>query len=298
MSDLIEEAMNSPYKSALRQLRQSTTNKFQDYVSDLFPAGWRYADEEIVDRNTQEASSSETDAPSVTEKTKVLDSFHEFAKGALEKSQSGEIKIPGGEIKKKKGTGEFFQDLKANTASVEELIKQSSALSSEFGSLKFAAVPNTPVKAMFIAESSSYLSELDKGQQPLEAFYDSNAATLFSKMIGAMKFQSGDYLVTSIKIDLGKTKDSFTQNLANEIYNLKPQVVFTLGGGVTQSFLGSGHSLQKSHGQFFERSLEGDNGIFNFEIMPLFSPAFLVEAQNSKRIAWEDMQKAMKKLGL
>ena len=55
----------------------------------------------------------------------------------------------------------------------------------------------------------------------------------------------------------------------------------------------------KSMAQFFEREITGENAeSHKYEVMPLFSPVFLVEAPNTKRAAWEDMQKVMKKLNL
>ena len=303
MSDLIEGAMSSPFKDALQRFRKFSSASGQNYVSDLFPVGWTYA----VEEHPQEES-EQIDQPAqvvkasmdVTEKTKVLDSFHEFASQQIEKSNTPGFAFPGGEVRKKADNAALiFNGIKASEMGAEQLKELSAGHSETFGSLKFTSNPKSKIKVLFVAEESSDLALLEGKTLGLEAFYSSEAANLFSRMIQAMKLGEGESFVSSLKIVEGDKVSSFETGLANEIASLKPELLIPLGGAATSAFLGEGTRLQTSHGQFYTKELAIESGdALQFEVMPLFSPAFLVEAPNTKRIAWEDMQKAMKKLGL
>ncbi|MBC75548.1 MAG: hypothetical protein CME64_05975 [Halobacteriovoraceae bacterium] len=302
MSNLIKEPMNNPYQNALRRFRKSSSNTQKGYIAELYPTDWMFCEYEVPEQNTPESKVASTpdikkEAPkTVTEKTKVLDSFHEFANKELEKLNSDTLKFPGGEAKKKSFGA--FEGMSAKVLNVEELKNQSSSINSELGRLKFANRPQS-LKVLFVAQETVELSTLSEGSSGLEAFFEPKASALFERMILAMKLKDGDSFVSSFHTKLNSSEDSFEQELANEIFNLKPQVVIPLGGVATSKFLGPNLRLQTTHGQFFEREVKSEDGSSHkFEVMPLFSPAFLVEAPNTKRAAWEDMQKVMKKLNL
>lgn len=287
----------SAYKDALRQLRKRSTTNHQSYVSDLFPVGWAYAEEASSEPAAQASTVPVEKAPSVTEKTKIMDSFHEFAKKRLEENDKEAFIFPGGEARKKSVVSAVFETHQGRGLSSSELEKMSSDKDLKFSELKFSLKPKAPIKVLFVADESRDVETLENAELGLEAFFDPPAAQLFDRMIAAMKLGEGERFVTSLKVLKGAKSLSFEEGVAQEIYNLRPQIVISLGGGATSAFLGNGLSLQNSHGQFFEREVLGEKP-FRFEVMPLFSPAVLVEAPNTKRIAWEDMQKTMKKLGI
>ncbi|MCO4755168.1 MAG: hypothetical protein KC478_11855 [Bacteriovoracaceae bacterium] len=310
MSDLIQEAMNKLYQDALRRLRKTSSNAPKGYVAELFPTDWDFREFEEPELSTpvQEASTpapvtKQQDPPekvvsTVTEKTKVLDSFHEFAHKEMQKLNESTLHFPGGEARKK-ASSELFANILATEMDVEQLKELNEQIHPELARLKFSLNPSTTLKVLFVAQDTIELGSLDQKELGLEAFFESSAAQLFNRMIGAMKLEEGDSFVSSLNIVKDSKEQSFEEGLCMEIYNLKPQVVIPLGGVATSVFLGGGLKLQNSHGQFFEREVKNAQGeSFKFEVMPLFSPAFLVEAPNTKRAAWEDMQKVMKKLGL
>ena len=307
VSDLVQEAMNKLYQDALRRLRKTSSNAPKGYVAELFPTDWdfRAFEEPELSTPVEEAPAApipeekpEKVASTVTEKTKVLDSFHEFAHAEMQKLNDSTLRFPGGEAKKK-ATSALFENSLATVMDVSQLEDLNKQLHSNLARLKFSLKPSSPLKVLFVAQDTMDLGSLDEKELGLEAFFETSAAQLFNRMIGAMKLQEGDTFVSSLNVLVSSKEESFEDGLCNEIYNLKPQIVIPLGGVATSKFLGGGLKLQNSHGQFFEREVKNVQGeSFKFEVMPLFSPAFLVEAPNTKRAAWEDMQKVMKKLGL
>ncbi|MBG60097.1 MAG: hypothetical protein CMJ16_06545 [Peredibacter sp.] len=302
MSNLLKDPMKKQYQDALRRLRRSQANTQDSYITELYPTDWMFR-EVIPEQNDMvekvEASPVEVvvdKAKTVTEKTKVLDSFHEFANKELEKLNSDTLKFPGGEAKKK--TRGAFEGVSAKLMSVEELKDQSHRIHPDLGRLKFLIWPES-VKVLFVAQETADTSSLKEKSSGLEAFFETKAAGLFERMITAMKLKDGESFVSSLTVISDSSEASFESALANEILSLKPQVVIPLGGAATSKFLGPGLRLQTSHGQFFEREITGENAeSHKYEVMPLFSPVFLVEAPNTKSAAWEDMQKVMKKLNL
>lgn len=306
------KGLENEYRVALRQLRGFRQETPQDYSQGLSAVPWNYAseDEELMSVESAQASSNEAPMPSaledpdekseksVTEKIKVLDSLQDFARKQLAEGEKESIRFPGGEIRNKDLGLDFLGEYAPELKKQDEIKQQTSKLSPKFFDLKFSLSPKAPLKAMFIAECSEEVSELQDKELGLEAFFDRTAAQLFDRMIQAMKFKEGEVLVSSCNVLKDGEKLSFEQELVNEILSFRPQVVFSLGGATTARLLGSSQRLQNCHGQFFEKEVAGASESHKFEVMPLFSPAFLVEAPNSKRIAWEDMQKAMSKLGL
>lgn len=298
---MIEEAMESSYKTALRQLRRASLGGPSSYSGDLNSPGWAYAQETersgreaVVENEVSPKDSVSAKSGAVTEKTKVLDSFHEFARAQMQGDKES-FRFPGGEAKKKPAASALFTDVVCAERDLAGLRRLSEERSKLFGSQKYSFTPQAPLKIMFVCHESADLSSLTEERLPLEAFFEENAARLFEKMIAAMKLSAEESFVSSLKVLNGGKSSSFEESLAQEIYNLKPGIVAPLGGAATSRILGEGFTLRDSHGQFYIREINGEAGTFSFEVMPFFSPAFLVEAPNTKRIAWEDMQKAMKK---
>lgn len=302
------EGLEIDYRVALRQLRAFGQESPQNYSQGLSAAAWTYVSDEeseipVVETQespqvSEDSAATEKTEKSVTEKTKVLDSLQDFARKQLSKTEKESISFPGGELRKKDVNSEFLAGAEAMVKDGDEIKALSSSISADFADLKYSLNPSSPLKAMFIAECSEELSELKGKELGLEAFFGPAAASLFDRMIQAMKFGAGEVMVSSCHTLMNGKKESFEKELASEVLHFRPEVVFSLGGAATARLLGSQQRLQNCHGQFFEKQIIGGAKTHQFVVMPLFSPAFLVEAPNSKRIAWEDMQKAMSKLGL
>lgn len=290
---MVEKPMNSTYVNALRRLRRLNPEESPSYKERLFPISWIYfEDSEVLEKKTRTSTLIEN-KPS--EKDKVLESFQEFAQKQMNEKEG--FRFPGGEAKKKESESAeaVFANCAGKTMSEEALKDMSLSHGEVFANLKFGQSPAAPLKILFVVDETQDLEKLDASLSSMEAFFEEPAARLFEKMTAAMGLRQGEAFVTSLNILKGGQCLSFEEGAAQEIYNLKPQIVAPLGGAASSAFLGEGLTLQNSHGRFFKKQIEGQEGPFAFEVMPLFSPAFLVEAPNTKRIAWEDMQKAMKK---
>ncbi len=215
---------------------------------------------------------------SVTEKTKVLDSLQDFARKQLSKSEKDAINFPGGEIRKKEIGLEFLSDFAPTARELDEVKKLSSNHSADFFHLKYSLNPKAPLKAIFVAECSEELNDLEGKELGLEAFFESSAAQLFDRMMRAMKLGEGEALVSSCFVLKDGERVSFEQPLVEEILHFRPKIVVSLGGATTSRLLGANQRLQNCHGQFYEKEVTGGDQTHSFEVMPLFSPAFLVEA--------------------
>ena len=299
--------MKKDYKRALRSERKASSNPLKGFVSDLFPVSWSYHTETITEETSLdgmdveegiEKTVEEGKERGVTEKTKILDSFHEFADKLLDPGAKA-FNFGRGEIRKKEPES-LFENSSAKKMDLEALAALSSSIDENLKQRKFPAELKGDVQILFVAEETLPVEELAEKEKPMEAFFELEAAKLFEKMTSAMRLKPEEFFVSSLNVLKENKVVSFKECLLQEIYNLKPRFVIPLGGKTTSSILGSGYRLQSSHGQFFERTVAGNSNSqpHKFHIMPLFSPAFLLEAPNTKRIAWEDMQKVMQKLGL
>lgn len=123
------------------------------------------------------------------------------------------------------------------------------------------------------------------------------AATLFYKMIKAMKLQDDEFIISAASVEGEDEQISYLDELNHEIAYFKPKLVISLGAVATQNLLQSKDRLAKIHGQFFT-STTTNNHSFTYLLMPLFHPELLLINPNMKKTAWIDMQKAMKELDL
>ena len=139
-----------------------------------------------------------------------------------------------------------------------------------------------------------------------DSFVDGSGEDLLGKMIQAMKLRPGEFNRVSYKEALENVND-LEENLKNpsiettelfdQIKKFKPHIVVSLGATVTNILLGKREKLSGIHGQFFEKSLNSENGNYSYHIMPIFHPDFLVINPNMKRTAWIDLQKVMERVG-
>lgn len=129
---------------------------------------------------------------------------------------------------------------------------------------------------------------------------------LLGKMIQAMKLTPEEYQRYGFNLELEKIENLEenllqpsleTAELFNQIKTFAPEIVITLGAGVTNILLGKREKLSSIHGVFFKTSLNFHEEIFSYEIFPLFHPDFLLINPNMKRTAWIDLQKIMERMG-
>jgi DNA polymerase len=77
------------------------------------------------------------------------------------------------------------------------------------------------------------------------------------------------------------------------IESLAPMYVVSLGAVSTNILLNSKEKMSAIHGNFF--NLHANT--WNYQMMPIFHPDFLLINPNMKRTAWMDLQKLMQLLG-
>ena len=131
---------------------------------------------------------------------------------------------------------------------------------------------------------------------------DSNqqSGMLLTSMLKAMGYQRSDVYITHIvKCNLMENKDvtqeqaeSCESYLLRQISLIQPKLILTLGNSAAQRVLKSKSTMNRLRGQ-----LHYIDGI-NAPILVSYHPTYLLAAPNEKRKAWEDLQLAMKELGV
>ncbi len=127
----------------------------------------------------------------------------------------------------------------------------------------------------------------------------SNQEDLLAKMMSAMKLNSENLIRMKINSELESisTKGHETHpqfiNLMNELKELKPDVVVTLGAAATHLLLNKKEKLSSIHGQIFPYQWNDFKTFF----CPVFHPDFLLINPNMKRTAWMDLLKVLEFLG-
>ncbi len=139
-----------------------------------------------------------------------------------------------------------------------------------------------------------------------DTYEEGKGEDLLGKMISAMKLKPGEFnrILFDEKLeDVNDLSENLnhpgaeTVFLYEQINKFKPQVVVSLGATITNILLGKREKLSGIHGQFFEKSLKLNSETYQYQLMPLFHPDFLVINPNMKRTAWIDLQKVMERVG-
>lgn len=301
--------MESAYNNALRHLRRPQANLKTPFSERLFAHDWSYATfesqedelgEKIADssrvtlQDTAQVIPEKTDTQSktVTEKVKILDELHKFGKEKFEQSKSDKIHLGGGAIMQKKTTLTPLWELSSNQADqyLEVLKELSPILYNEK-----TEIENTKLDILFIVDDEFIHKEQnDVEDKKINVFFEPEVALLFQRMIKAMHLKRENYSLSSFSEEY----DSMESALLSEIYQREPRYIVPLGGYVSSKLLKTKERLQSLRGKFYpiELKLAGEEKTKSFEVLPLFSPNYLNEAPNSKRLAWGDMQKLMQKL--
>lgn len=282
----IQKLMEQRYKDALRHIYQQKLNPSsveRDYPNSLFASacGYRFK----VKSKSQSDVSSTKPISEVTEKTIILDSLHQFGKEQLENKNKESLRVEGGEIVAKKSSKDTDNTFEISPVSVDSLVLD------EIAQVRLSTKVNQGVKVIFV--SDCFLENLDeqKSEVDLEFFtlFEGNTAIMFSNMVKAMKLSSNDFCLSAVKSNSQSLDNDYLISLLNEIYNLRPKLIVPMGITASECLLGLNKRLKDIHGKFYTIEIND----FTTQVMPLFSPNLLNSAVNMKKIAWEDMQKAM-----
>jgi uracil-DNA glycosylase family 4 len=224
-----------------------------------------------------------------SEKKQVLESLGRFAQEKLGLSDSGVVKIEGGEIGLKTPAVWNVPDALDISSLLDTL-----TLPSELLQLLLRNKNPEAVKVIFVTEvfrswedisvdlKEGFINELLVG-------FSLKTAEFFERMIKAMKLRPEEVILYPV--------DDEGRDLANEIMSIanffKPAVIITLGAKAAQKILKVNDRLNSLHGEFFSRTLQkGDT----FQVVPLYHPSIIETNQNMKKTAWTDMQKIMEHL--
>ncbi len=144
--------------------------------------------------------------------------------------------------------------------------------------------PNSKIKILFIGDT-----------------YNGEGEDLLYKMISAMKLIPEEYkrIPLDSELELVDFDDSEYVNqpsykkLIYLINHEAPLFVISLGAIVTNCLIGRREKMSTIHGKYFKLNAHD----YDYQLMPLFHPEFLLINPNMKRTAWIDLQKVMQSLG-
>lgn len=191
--------------------------------------------------------------------------------------------------------GAGFITQRASPPSVEERILNCQKC--PLASTRTHAVPgegSTDADLMFIGEAPGRDEDL-QGRP-----FVGRAGQLLTRIIQAMNLRREDVYITNIvkcrppnnREPNRKETDACKSYLFEQIANIRPRVIVTLGNVPTHFFIPSESGVTALRGTFqpFEDIL----------VMPTFHPSYLVRNESNrllKKMVWEDMKKVMAFLG-
>ena len=284
------------FKKALKEIKVSST-KVNNFSDLLFSAvNWSFLE--------KESTAVEVKQKTLTEKSLVLDSLEDFSKTKIEENAGAPIKFEGGEVrlKEKEVVTEKTIFVAKTSAPLPFLIKEKigeELFQARFQNDKESLLTTSEgIKVFFVTEEMELKPASDTTAQTpseLDCFLGAQASLLFEKMIKAMKLEANDYMVGALNlVSKEGEKESYLDLLHQEILATKPKLIITLGAKPTNKLLDFEERLMNVHGNFYKQTIKSDEVSHQCELMPLFHPELLTVAQEMKRSAWQDMQKAMK----
>lgn len=145
---------------------------------------------------------------------------------------------------------------------------------------------------MFVGEAPGF----DEDQQG-EPFVGA-AGQLLTKIIEAMKLRREDvYIANCLKCRPPGNRNPLPSEILTcdpilkaQIDIIRPEVICALGKFAAQTLLATEEPISRLRGRFHERQ--------GLKIMPTFHPAYLLRNPSDKKLAWEDVQKIMRELGI
>ena len=280
--------MEQCYKDALRKNRSLQTNRKtmpSSYEQALFSANWNYVSDEIRVALPEVATSKSkvintslegllptkataistvvtesTPEKSITEKTMILDSLHQFGKEALDENDQRPVQMQGIEITVKKG--EVNTQVSHTFENVELVGK--SELETEIETITNKALTNLRFKVgdlnRFSLKSLNVIfvgdilqtHEIPAAETNNEflSLFNSATADLFGKMVKAMRLTPEQYLLSATSFGDDKSRESYMDVLLKEIQFFKPELIITLGAAPTHAMLNMKKRLKEVHGNF------------------------------------------------
>jgi DNA polymerase len=151
---------------------------------------------------------------------------------------------------------------------------------------------NPEARLMFVGEAPGF----DEDQQG-EPFVGA-AGQLLTKIIEAMKLRREDvYIANCLKCRPPGNRNPLPSEILTcdpilkaQIDIIRPEVICALGKFAAQTLLATEEPISRLRGRFHERQ--------GLKIMPTFHPAYLLRNPADKKLAWEDVQKIMRELGI
>lgn len=130
--------------------------------------------------------------------------------------------------------------------------------------------------------------------------FSGETGKLLNAMLNAMGYQRNEvYLSNIVKCKTAENQEPSEQQAASceayllrQISLLKPKLILVLGKAAAQNLLKTKSTMSRLRGQ-----LHYIDGIGS-PILVSYHPTYLLAAPNEKRKSWEDLQFAMKELGL
>jgi hypothetical protein len=260
--------MENMFKTALKRLKSNESETFAHFQEALFSnASWDFIVPDYMTKEAAEVIPTEKPAEE-NEKAEVMTSFKEF-------------------YQKQTGTKSLEQKLDVNFQPPEiSYVELQTKLIEHYGeSLTSKFFDDKPTSVIFITDQ--YFDNERAEGDIFDHCFEDEVAMLFRKMVGAMKLTSEEFKVMALNSN--ETLDLF-KNIA-DFY--KPSVVVTLGAKAISKLLDKKTRLSSVHGQRYT----GDVNSHNFDIFPIFHPAYLLFNQDMKMTTWTDMQKIMKRIG-
>lgn len=273
---MIVRVMDNVYKKALLTLRRKKHQVIEeDNRSVIYNVDWFYSSEETEKEEE------------VSEKSLILDSFSHTMKERIAAKETKKLEENGAVVSLK---APDFSEIKINI-NKSDLDELKSMTIKELSEDNFYLRYNekNKIKVMFISDTIFFKDDYEGNE--FNTLFSGEITKLFSNMVKAMKLDKKNFFLSGIKLDKDGEK-SFKDNLLKEIAFFEPELIITLGVSATHGLLNIKDRLKDIHGQFYDFHIND----YKTQIMPLFSPHLLGSAPNMKKIAWEDMQKAMGKL--
>ncbi|HNQ23344.1 MAG TPA: uracil-DNA glycosylase [Phycisphaerae bacterium] len=133
------------------------------------------------------------------------------------------------------------------------------------------------------------------------------AGQLLTKMIDAMNLTREEvYICNVLKCRPPDNREPLAEEilacgpyLHEQLATIQPELIIALGAPAAKTLLQTTTSIGKLRGRFHEYFVSGILGQGpSIPVLPTYHPAYLLRNPGEKGKAWEDLQKAMARLGL
>lgn len=208
------------------------------------------------------------------------------------------------EVERSFGASEISMPLKAQSAGRPSGKKEAlEALKKKFSDCTLCALSQTRTKLvfgsgnpearlMFVGEAPGF--DEDKQGEP----FVGAAGQLLTKIIEAMKLRREDvYIANCLKCRPPGNRNPLPSEILTcdpilqaQIQIIQPEIICALGKFAAQTLLATEEPISRLRGRFHQR--------LGLKIMPTFHPAYLLRNPADKKLAWEDVQKIMRELGI